>query len=514
MSAFNQDSRTLNAVRSSLSGMTCNVISTLMGFVYRTVFIHYLAANYLGVNGLFTNILGILSMANLGIDSAIVFRFYKPISEGDEEKVGEIMTFMRVIYLLIGAVILGLGMLLMPFLNSLIRDTSEVPADINLHFVYFLFLVQTAATYLYSYRLMILTADQKQYLLTALRTGIDVIRYIAQIAILVVTGNYTLVLIISVAVTFGLNYLSSIWVTRLYPGVFAVRTMLPKEERTQIYKDTTATLCHKIGGTILNSTDNLVISKFVGLISAGLYSNYYLLISGLQMVVNPVLSNFTASLGNANVELSADENYAIYRRLQFMNLWIASFSTVCLYCLINDFIGIWVGESMVLDMATVTALCIQFFIQTARRINESYTNASGLFVRDKIRPFIEALLNLVISIVLVIKIGIAGVFVGTFVSSMLTVWWREPYLLHKYSFHQPLWDYWTRYACFSAISVFCCGLITIVKGRGYHCAGIPGWIAEAVLCAGFFCILTSLLFMKNKEYHFFLSLVLNKLRRR
>lgn len=325
---FNHESRTKNVLKASFVGATCNLLNTILGFIYRTIFIQILSSNYLGINGLFSNILQILSFADLGISTAIVYRFYEPISKNDIAKVGQLMNFFKKVYMSVATVILVVGVSLLPFLNFFIKDSGEIPQDINLQVVYLLFLLQTLSSYLFVYKQTILSADQKQYVASLIQTFITLIRYIFQLLILVATHKYIWTLVSSILLNLLFNFIFSEWVSHTYKEVFNVKESISKEEKKQIFDDTKATLCHKIGGTVLNSTDSIILSRYVGIVATGLYSNYSMILSSLSSVLNQVFGSFTSSLGNAHVEQNKEQKYISYRRLLFGNLWITSICTV------------------------------------------------------------------------------------------------------------------------------------------------------------------------------------------
>lgn len=504
MTVFNHNSRTHNVVRISMVGVCCNAVNIIMGFVYRTIFLFFLNSSYLGINGLFSNILQLLSFAELGITSAISFRLYEPISRNDVNKVGQLMGFIKNVYHVVAFVIFIVGMMIYPFINYFVKDTSEIPADVNLHFIYILFLFQTISSYMFVYKQTLVVSDQRQYMISLLNSLINLIRYVFQIIILAIYKDFTLTLIIGIVTSLFFNFIVSIWITCCYKDVFAVKEKLSKTERHKIFNDTKATLCHKIGYTVLNSTDNIVLSRFVGLVSVGIYSNYSLVITSLNSLLSQLLGNFTASLGNAHVELPKEKRYGVFRRLFFLNLWIASVCTICLYNLLNDFIVIWLGKDMLLDELVVIVLCFQFFFETSRYIQISYISACGLFVKDKIRPLIEAVINLLFSILLVLKLGIAGVFLGTIISHLATVFWREPYLLFRYEFKKSSLEYWKYYVEFFFItmmaSVFFRWLFLDIVCVQMN---IVTWFVKAViifLCAN---VINVILFCRNEDFSFY-----------
>lgn len=501
---FNKKSRTSNILKTSGVGMVSTAFSTLLAFAYRTVFIYILSASYLGIEGLFSNILKMLSLAELGISTAIVYRFYEPICKNDVEKVGQLMKFFKVVYAAIATIIMAVGLSILPFLNVFIKDASEVPADINLSLVYVLYLLMQVSTYLFSYKMTILTADQKQYMMSIFNVVVKFISSVAQIVVLVIWKNFTLSLILNIIVTLAANIIMSAYVTRQYKEVFAVKTTLPKNERAQIYKDTFATLCHKIGGIVANGTDSIIISSFIGIAVAGIYSNYHMIIYSIIVIMQQVTGNFTSSLGNAAVVKTGDEQFSDYRKLLFATLWISSYVTTCVYVLIDKFMLIWTQNTeMLLDEYTVILIAIMLFTDIIRYITTSYINGNGLFVKDKIRPLIEAGINLLVSIIAVKKIGLAGVFVGTIVSRICTTMWREPYLVFKHVFNKSTKHYWKTVGAFFMCTVIIGGALKIAFAYIFTGNSIITWIAEGLGCTVIFNLILLGVFRKNSDFEFF-----------
>lgn len=511
MSLFNQDNRTKNVVRSSLVGVGCNVINILLAFVYRTIFLHLLSATYLGINGLFSNVLQVLSFADLGIATAVVYRIYEPISQKNIRKVGELMHFFKQVYLVVATVIFLAGMSLIPFLEYFIKDTRDIPADVNLQVVYILFLLQTVASYVCSHKHMLVFADQRQYILSLLSTATRILCHALEVAILLLWRDFTASLCVSIVVTIAINMGLSMWITKKYRPVFEVKSKLPKEVRREIYRDTKATMLHKVGATVLNSTDNILVSRFVGLTVTGLYSNYAMILQGLNSMLGQLLGGFTSSLGNAHVELSKKNEYISYKRMLFLNLWIAGLATACLYSVVDEFVVIWIGENMLLDHLTVMVLCVQFFCGATRKINTSYIDACGLFVKDRGRPLIEAGINLVVSLVLVQRIGLAGVFIGTIVSHFCTVFWREPYILYRYAFKKKMTEYWTLYCSFGLLTVGAAYGMTVWKN--YVLRWEPTlfhWFVQAFVCFCMFNGLAVFVYWRSAEFRFFAEVLKEK----
>ena len=507
MGVFNSKSRTRNFLRTSMVGSVCNFASIVMGFVYQTVFLHLLSVNYLGISGLFTNILRVLSLAELGIGSSITYRFYKPIADNDVEKVGQLVNYNKRVYRVIALVIFSLGMVLLPFLKYFIKDTSDVPADVNLQFVYFLHVVQTVSTYTYAYRRTILHADQKKYITAFITAALQLLRYAVQIAVLVLTRNYTLMMVASILITVVGNIAASWFFTRGYKEIFRVKSRLSRRERKTIWGDTGAIMLHRIGATVVNSTDNIVLTRFVGLTAGGLYSNYAQIIHSLTMTIQHLMGGgYNSSYGNALAVLPPEENFRIFSRLQFINLSIVGFCTSCLYLLVDPFVTLWVGKALLLDHLAVVALSIQFYLECCRFVVKAYNEANGNFVYDKLRPLISSAINLGVSIVLAIRLGVAGVFFGTVISNLCTFFWREPLLLFRHAFKRSMAPYWMQFGKHTAYTFSFIIAMSYLDGYMPLAVSWFGWLGKAFVIGSAYILFWFLLFHRTPEFQFFFAL--------
>lgn len=512
---FNHQSRTRNILKTSFTAGICRVSNILLGMAYRMVFLRYLSVEYLGINGLFSNILGVLALAELGFSSAINYRLYKPIRIEDCVRVGRLMHFYRKVYSGVAFSIVLLGLLLIPFLTFFIKDSGEIPEDINVYFIFILFVLQSSTSYLFSFKFALLVADQRQYQLSFVRMISSIVCVSMQIVVLVLWKKYIFTLVVGILFHLLFNMLASFWVTRKYPKVFSVKSNISKEEEKAIYHDTAAALLHRVGGVVINSTDSILITKFVGLAATGLYMNYAAVLSSVNNLVNIFLGSFNASLGNAHVSLDSKKRFDVFRKSLFLNFWIVGLITACLFVLADDFITLWLGSQFKMDSLTVCLLCVMFFIEGVRHVSTSYTNVSGLFVRDKPRPVIEASLNLLISIVGLKWIGIAGVFLGTIASTLLTVFWREPYLLYRYVFEKSMIKYWIEYAKYVAITGSAAFLAIHVKYSLFgNSVSIFSWLISALITIVLFEGLHILVYMRNDYFRQYFKMIKMQLDRK
>lgn len=455
---FNNKTRENNIKNIVLSSGISSFANVILQFLFRTIFLNILTKEYLGIEGLFTNILQVLSLAELGIGVIISYKLYEPIKSHSVNEVAGLMRFYKKIYFMIAMFILILGLLMMPFLQLLISDINEIPSDVSLYLVFFLFLGQSVSSYFFTYKQTLLIADQRGDTVILFNMMVAFLKTGTQLIVLFFTRDYQVMLLTAILVNITLNWIFSVYITRQYREIFAVRTQISTDIKRDIFCGTRAMFVHRIGGTVLNASDNIILSMFLGLGQLGIYSNYSLIIVNLNKLMRQLLGNFTATIGNAYISLSEQENYKLYKKFLKINLLLANFTTLGIYIFITPFMQFWQGKEMLLDKKIVIVLAISYYLEAARIINTSFTNACGLFKRDIFRSLIEAGINIVVSVALAWKYGMIGVFVGTIVSCLVTVWWREPYLLYKHIFHNQFRYYWFEYIKFTMLLVAECTL--------------------------------------------------------
>lgn len=433
----------MTRTKSSLLNFSYAMIGQFLGlivsFIARIFFIKILGNEYLGINGLFTNILNVLSLAELGVGTAITYSLYKPLAEKNIKKCQMLMQLYKKIYIIIGIIILTLGIALTPFLKFLIK---EIPNVSNLNTIYILFVLNTSVSYLFSYKRNLIIADQNRYIATIYRYLFYILLNIVQIIYLILTKDYIGYLIIQIISTILENVLISIKANKMYPYLKDKKKIkIDNLTKKEIIKNTKAMMMHKIGGVVVNSTDNIILSKFIGLISVGIYSNYLLIITALNTIFGQIYNSITASIGNLIAISNSKKQYEIYKNMNFLTFWIHSFASICLIVLFNPFIEIWLGKEQLFTMDITLILVINFYINGMRKINLTFKDASGLFEKDKYKAILESLINIISSIFLAIHLGTFGVFLGTFISTITTSAWVEPYILYKYQFKQNFSNY-------------------------------------------------------------------------
>ena len=434
------ESRTKNTIRNVKTGAIVQLVNKIMAFIVRTFFIKMLNTEYLGVNGLFTNILTILSFAELGIGTAIIYNMYKPVAENDKEKIKSLMKLYQKSYNTIGIIVFLLGLCVIPFMNIIVKDAPNIKE--NLIFIYLLFLFNTASSYFFTYKKSIIYAHQKKSIID----NIDSIFYLAksvfEIIFLVITKNYIVYLIIQILGTFLENIIISIKANKMYPYLKEKNEKkLSKKESKSIFDNVKSLVVYKFGEVILHGTDNILISSMVNVSTVGLCSNYTLIIQAIQSIVYTSLGGVTASVGNLNASKDTKRKEEIFYQLTFINFIIYSFCTIAFIMLLQPFIELWLGENYLLEMAVVIALSVNFFIDGIRNPGYIFRTTLGLFSKGKITPYIGAIVNIIASIILCKIYGVVGIFIGTIIAQVCSYVWIDPYLIHRYEFKTPFSKY-------------------------------------------------------------------------
>lgn len=501
---YNNDSRTKNSVKNIIYTIGGQLCKEFLAFVVRTVFIRTLAVEYLGVNGLFTNILSFLSLAEMGVGSAIIFSMYKPMAEHDESKLQMYMAVYKKVYTAIGLFVIGLGFSLTPFLNFFMKERPDIP---QLELIYILYVLNTGATYFFAYKGSIFNADQRAYVVTNNTTIFTIIQSVVRIVVLLTTHNFIAYLSLSIVVIYLQNFNIARKANKTYPFIKKqANDKLPKEEARALKKNIGALMMHKVGSVILNSSDNLIISKFVGVLSVGLYSNYSLITNAVKSTFDMVIGAIGTSIGNLCAKEDKDKVYEVHNSILLLNIWIGAFCAICLFNLLNPFIIIWLGKEYLFPLSTVLAIVISFYIQVTMRTGEMFKSASGLFWNDRYAPIVQCLINIVVSIVLARKYEITGIFIGTSVAMLFTKWWVTPYVLFKHKFQLPLKKYFIQYGKFTGVGLIAF-LATTICTSFIQSSSIVCFIGKMILCILLPNFVFFLCFFRTKEFQYCLSLV-------
>lgn len=502
--------RTESSIKNLIFAFGGQIIGIIISLISRLVFVKILSYEYLGLSGLFSNILAMLSLMELGVGSAMAYSLYKPLEQDDKEKIKSLMNLYKIIYRVIGTLIFVVGVFITPFLNLFIENIPDIK-DINL--IYILFVANTAVSYFYSYKRTLIISAQKRYIATFYKYLFYFLLNVSQIVILLITKNYILFLVTQVILTLLENIMISKKTDVLYPYLKEKNVQkLDEDTKGEIKKNIIAMIGHKIGGVIVNSTDNIIISKFVGLAEVGIYSNYYLITNALNTIASQIFNSIVASVGNLVATEDKDKTYEVFKKVFFLNFWIYGFASICLIVLFNDFIALWLGEAYTFSMTIVLIIVINFYVTGMRKAVLTFRDAMGLYWPDRYKPLFESVINLVVSIILVKKIGVLGVFIGTFVSSITTCFWIEPYILYKHGLKKNVVNYAKKYALYTIITVVIATLLSIICSY-FKAINIINFIIKMLICIILFNLIFIVIFFKTDEFKYYKNLFLKMLNR-
>lgn len=436
--------RIANSLKNFLFGSFSQIAALALSFVVRSVFIHYLDISFLGLNGLFTNILTVLSLAELGFGSAMIYSLYQPLAYGDSNKIAAYMQFYSKVYVAIGVTVGVIGLSLIPFLGYLVKE--NVDRFDNFILIYILFLTESVTSYFFAYKRSILNADQKSYICSWWHFVFLVIRSLLQIILLVSYANFVLYIVIQILSTIGENIYISSKVNALYPYLkYKHDITLTREELANIKKNVYALILSNFSRVALKGTSNILISVCVGVTIVGIYSNYIMITGALVMILSQVFSALTGSVGNYIAKEDPRRFIDLFMRLDFLNFWLYGITSICIYVFINPFIGFWIGDEYLLDKSVVIVITINFLLEGFLYSLWLFRSTMGLFVQGKYRPVFTAAINLVLAILLGKYLGLIGVLLGTTFARLLVNVWYDPYVIFKYGFKVSVRNYYIEY---------------------------------------------------------------------
>lgn len=506
-----EKSRTEYSARNTTVAIVARVIAILLGFCTRVVFTQTLSEEYVGINGLFTDILNVLALSELGIGTAITYALYKPIAEQDVEKQKALMRLYKKFYRIVAIVVLIAGLLVIPFMDVLIKNKTDVE---HLTVLYLMYLANSVLSYLMIYKKTLIDAHQLSYIGVVYHTVFLIIQNVLQMLVLLVTGNFTLFLSLLIICTLLNNFFISKKADRMYPFLKEKQVKeLPEEEKKGIYQNIKAMLMHKVGDVVVNNTDNLLLSSMVGIVSVGLYSNYYLVIGSIRQVLNQAFQGITASVGNLGVEEGRERVRRIFETAFFIGQWIFGFAAICLFELLTPFVELSFGPQYVFGTEITFVLCLNFYFTGMRQATLVFRDSLGLFRYDRYKSLVEAMINLVVSIVLGYYFGTIGIFIGTLCSTLTTSLWVEPYMLYKHRLKAPVYQYFLKYIKYAAVTGGAWWITDIL------CRLVPGDAVKQLLLRLIICLVVpNLIFLLihgwSREFRFALAKAKQMLLRR
>jgi O-antigen/teichoic acid export membrane protein len=490
--------RTKKSIRNVSVMFLTQFITLMLAFASRTIFIKTLGAEYLGLNGLFFNILNTLSLAEMGIGTAIAYALYKPIAQNDIEQVKSILAFYRRCYFFIGIFIIVVGCLMLPFLPYLIKGDITIP--VNIYSVFLCFLINSAVGYFFAHKRTIIDETQNKYLTTSIDFTVNSSISIVQIIILWQFGNYMAFLFIRIFGTLLGSIIIFIFANRKFYYIKEKAIALSSSARKKIWSNVSILFFHRLGAVAIQGTDFLIISAFVGIESVGIYSNYTLIVGTVMTFCNLFIIGADASIGNAIATLAKKEVYVVFCRMAFLIFCIGGISAICLVNLMNPFIEFWIGNGYILSNYIVYAIVANFFFMQNRWIVIAFRNDAGIFRPDMYKPLIEVVFNLSLSIFLVRIYGILGVLIGTLANTFFICIWVEAYIAHKYIFATSIAKYLKMYMAQIFALLISCVLSLYINEY------IELFAGKAAVSVSVAIFVYFLFFFKTEEFKYFVEL--------
>ena len=486
--------RALYNMAASLVGQFSLVLVTLAS---RKVFLQTLGIEYLGVNSLFANILAFLSMAELGIGSAINYSLYKPIAEHDHEQIKSLMRLYRLAYWAIGTFILAAGLLLMPALPVIVKGGEGID---HLSIIYVLFLLNTAVSYFFSYKSAFIIADQRKYVFTINHYGWQLAMYLLQIAVLLRWQNYFAYLILQVAVTLAENIMIARIVDVSYPFLKEKNARpLQKSVLEEIKRNTTSMVLNKVGNTLITSTDNILLSWLVNVAAVGIYGNYVTISIAAGNVLYQGMYAFVAGLGNLAVTKNHKRQREVFDTIALLNVWLYGWCCIGLFVLLTPFVQILYGADMALSNVVVFMICLNLYITGQTQLLNIHTDAMGLYWSLKYKGILEAAINLVLSILLGKYMGLTGILLGTTLSHVLYSFWHESWVIFHEGLHSSVKTFYLRDAK-DTIVVLIAAFLTVGAASFVQAAGVQGLLLRAVPAVLIPNAVFFLAFRKRREF--------------
>lgn len=493
--------RTKKSIINAIVATLASAVGMVLGFITQKVFLECLGLEYSGANGLFTNIMSMLSIVELGIGSAIVYNLYKPIAEDNKDQIISLMYFYRKCYRILAAVIFVLGLIVLPFVPLFVGENS---IQESMYLLYFLALIDTVFSYLLSYKRSILMANQENYIVNLVHMGYLIFMNLFEIGLLFITKNYILYLVSRIIFRVLENLIITLIANKKYPYINSKNyEKLSKEIQTDIFTKVKGLFFHKIGGFIVGSTSYIVISTIRGLKDAGIYNNYYLIFNSISILLSQIFYSIVSSVGNLLVNEDEEKSYVVYEKLTLFNFWIYALCSVGLFAVLQPFITWWIGEKYLLPVYAVIWLAIYFYVQGMRKTINLFKEAAGIFYEDRRIPVLESIINLVCAIICVHFFGIAGVFMAGVISSLLLFLYSYPKYVYTKLFKRKYMDFILEQLKLFVIMIVMLGatyaLISLVS------VGNP--LLQFIVNGIFVLIVVNLifwiLFRKTDEYNYF-----------
>ena len=493
--------RTKNAGRNIFFGMLQRFYSMIIPFLLRSVVIYFMGIQYLGLNSIFSSVISMLSLAELGVGSAMVYSMYQPIIDDDTETICALMNLYRKYYRIIGLVIGTVGLILLPFIPHIVRD--DVPGDLNIYLLYLFYLGETVLSYwLFAYKHSLLHAYQRKDVISKVSLLVSVVKNLLQYLVLLFFRNYYLYIAISLISQIAQNVFTAYVTDRLYPG-YHPRGTLSREKVNEINRRIRDLFTSMVSGKVVYSSDSIVISAFLGLSVLAVYQNYFYILTALIALMQIIYSACMAGIGNSIIVESKEKNYNDLKKMTFLIVWITGVCTCSLLCLYQPFMRIWMNhdENLILGMGEVICLCVYYYVFQINRVINTYKDSAGIWHKDRFRPLTNAVVNLLLNLILVQFWGLYGVLLSTVIAFLaVEIPWLIYNLFTTIFEKKHLWEYVRSLFFYSGVTLAVC-VVTYVTCLPFHLNDLWRLLVNGSVCFVLSNLLFFLAFCKRPEFY-------------
>lgn len=493
--------RTEKATKNIAWSVIGKIVTLCSTFLVRTIFILFLDKALLGVNGLYTEILGLLSFAELGFGSAMSFSLYKPVAEENEEKIYVLLKYFKTVYKIIAGTVLVVGIIFIPFLQNIINGAENITLwELKLYYV--LFLANSVSSYFLAYKTAYVNAVQRSYIITNYETLLKVITGVLQIVALLIFRSYLAYLLIQIAASIASKYLLSAYLDKHFSILgYQTDSVISKQDKETILSEVKALIIHQFASVAIYSTDNIIMSamKHIGIVVVGLVSNYTLIIEAVTSFAKLIFNNISHSFGNLAATEEKEQIRGVFHQLELMGFLIYGFMVVCFFVLIPPFITLWIGSEYLIDRESFILIILNSYLAGQSTVYHNVRVTQGEFFRDKWLSFLQALINLVVSIVAANRYGLVGIYIGTVASRVFFVVGR-PFLTYRFIFDSSVWEYYKRLGLHLGIVLLVGTVTNGICGFILKDLTLLRFLTAAVVCAASACLLLCLAVCRTKEF--------------
>jgi O-antigen/teichoic acid export membrane protein len=481
-----------NSARNLIVSWLGQVLYLLCSFVTRGVFAAQLSMDYMGLENLFANVLTLLSLAELGVGSAIIFSLYKPLAEDDRQKVRTLMRLFQRAYFAIGFSIALLGLAICPFIETIIKDAPDIPY-LQVYFLCFVF--NSAISYFFSYKGSLIIADQKKYKVALIQYVAQILMCLVQILVLLLTKNYLLFLACMIISTLVQNMVIAKTADRMYPYIKEKTGISPLDSETKstIKKNMLGLILHKCAGVANIPTSSVILSNFVGLGAVAIFGSYSMITTALTRMIDQAFDAMTASAGHMRATEAKERQHEVFKTSFFINALLTALFSIPLLCVLDLFIGhLWLGTDYLFPPWITILIVVMFYLKSLRSAGIAFTSAYGLYWHTRWKAVIETVVMIVLSILLTLWLGIAGVILATIISTIGISITIEGFMLYKHGFERSSREYFKQFilytlitAALGAVTFFACSFI---PGNGVLSFLAKGGLSVVLTLAGFLLI--------------------------